>query len=54
VQELLSSFVAWQDEVGGLQRARDAECRTYQAFCDSGHYGGRTEPTDTRQGILRS
>ena len=51
MQELLSSFVAVADEVGRLQRGKDAECRTFQAFCESGHYGGRTEPTDTRQGI---
>ena len=51
VQELLSSFVTVADEVGRLQRGKDAECRTFQGFCESGHYGGRTEPTDTRQGI---
>lgn len=51
VQELLSSFVTVADEVGRLQRGKDAECRTFQGFCESGHYGGRTQPTDTRQGI---
>ena len=51
VQELLASFVTVADEVGRLQRGKDAECRTFQGFCESGHYGGRTEPTDTRQGI---
>jgi hypothetical protein len=51
VQELLSGFVTVADEVGRLQRGKDAECRTFQGFCESGHYGGRTQPTDTRQGI---
>ncbi|HEX6811847.1 MAG TPA: hypothetical protein VF384_09520, partial [Planctomycetota bacterium] len=51
VKEWLPSFVTVADEVGRLQRGKDAECRTFQGFCESGHYGGRTEPTDTRQGI---
>ena len=38
------------DEVGRLQRGGDAECRFFQGFMEDGHYGGRTEPTGTRQG----
>jgi hypothetical protein len=51
VQELLRSFVLAADEVGRLQRGEDAECRAFQGFCEEGHYGGRTRPTSTRQGI---
>jgi hypothetical protein len=51
VQELLRSFVLAADEVGRLQRGDDAECRAFQGFCEQGHYGGRSQPTGTRQGI---
>ena len=51
VQTLLGSFVTVADEVGRLQRGDDAECRLFQGFCEQGHYGGRTLPTRTRQGI---
>lgn len=51
VQKLLRSFVPVADEVGRLQRGKDAECRLFQKFCEEGHYGGRTIPTPTRQGI---
>jgi hypothetical protein len=51
VQELMASFVAVADEVGRLQRGTDAESRVFQGFCELGHYGGRTVPTNTRQGI---
>ena len=51
MQELLRSFVTVADEVGRLQRGKDAECSVFQGFCEQGHYGGRTEPTNTRQGI---
>lgn len=48
---LLGSFVPVADEVGRLQRGEDLECRFFQAFAEQGHYGGRSEPSDTRQGI---
>lgn len=51
VVRLLASFVAAADEVGRLQRGDDAECVLFRGFCEEGHYGGRTVPTDTRQGI---
>ena len=51
MQELLASFVTVADEVGRLQRGGDAECSLFQSFCEKGHYGGRTLPTRTRQGI---
>lgn len=48
---LARSFVPVADEVGRLQRGEDRECRYFQSFAESGHYGGRTEPSNTRQGI---
>jgi hypothetical protein len=51
VIEGLADFVPAADEVGRLQRGEDRECRFFQAFAEAGHYGGREEPSDTRQGI---
>jgi hypothetical protein len=51
VVALLASFVAVADEVGRLQRGGDPECDLFRSFCEQGHYGGRTVPTSTRQGI---
>lgn len=51
MQGLLAEFVTVADEVGRLQRGKDAECSLFQGFCEEGHYGGRTMPTATRQGI---
>lgn len=51
VIERLADFVPAADEVGRLQRGDDRECRFFQSFAELGHYGGRTEPSDTRQGI---
>jgi hypothetical protein len=48
---LLKSFVPVADEVHRLQRGKDAEARFFQGFSEQGHYGGRTQPTDTRQGV---
>ena len=49
--ERLTEFVLAADEVGRLQRGDDPECRFFQSFCELGHYGGRTQPSNTRQGI---
>ena len=51
VQELAARFVAVADEVSRLQRDKDADCRFFQGFCEQGHYGGKTKPSNTRQGI---
>jgi hypothetical protein len=51
VQELATKFVTVADEVSRLQRDQDADCRFFQGFCELGHYGGRTKPSNTRQGI---
>ena len=39
------------DEVGWLQRHDWVDCRMFQRFAERGHYGGRTEPSNTRQGL---
>lgn len=51
MQTLLAEFVAAADEVGRLQRGGNAEGDLFRGFCEQGHYGGRTQPTATRQGI---
>lgn len=51
MQALLSRFIPAADEVTRLQRGSEPEPRLFQAFCELGHYGGRTAPTGTRQGI---
>jgi len=38
------------DEVGYLQRGPAPECRLFQKIAEQGHYAGRTQPTNTRQG----
>ncbi len=50
VQKLLEKFVACADEVGYLQNAKNPECELFRRFSEKGHYGGRTKPTNTRQG----
>lgn len=34
-----------------LHNQKGPECDLFRAFCEKGHYGGRTKPTNTRQGI---
>lgn len=51
VQELLTEFVTVADEVGRLQRGGNPESDVFRGFCEQGHYGGRSRPTGTRQGI---
>jgi hypothetical protein len=51
VQELAARFVPVADEVGRLQRGKDPESLFFQSFCEEGHYKGRVEPSNTRQGI---
>lgn len=50
VVELTASFVPVADEVYRLQTGSDAECRLFQKFAEQGHYGGITQPSNTRQG----
>lgn len=51
MQELARRFVPVAEEVHRLQRGKDLECRLFQEFAEHGHYKGRVEPSDTRQGI---
>lgn len=51
MRELVRAFVPAADEVGRLQRQKDPECLLFQRIAEQGHYAGRTEPSDTRQGI---
>lgn len=50
VRSLLERFVPCADEVWRLQNQKDPECDFFRSFCEKGHYGGRSRPTDTRQG----
>jgi hypothetical protein len=51
LQTLMQRFVPCADEVTHLQRAQTTAAKLFQSFCEEGHYGGRTKPTPTRQGI---
>lgn len=51
VQQLAAQFVPVADEVSRLQRDADADCVFFRGFCELGHYGGRTRPSATRQGM---
>lgn len=52
VAVLARKFVPVADEVGHLQRKRTGgpESEWFRTVAEQGHYGGRTTPTDTRQG----
>jgi hypothetical protein len=50
VRTLLERFVPCADEVWFLQNQKGPECDLFRSFCEKGHYGGRTRPTNTRQG----
>jgi len=51
VQELAANFIPCADEVWRLHHRDGAECDLFRVIAEQGHYAGRTEPTDTRQGI---
>ncbi len=51
MQKLARKFIPATDEVWRLQNRSDLECRFFQGFSEGGHYGGRSRPTSTRQGI---
>jgi hypothetical protein len=50
VVRIAKNFVAVGDEVDHLQRSRDPEGQLFNRVAEQGHYAGRTQPTDTRQG----
>ncbi len=43
-------FVPGADEVWRLQHGKGADCDLFREVAEQGHYGGRTQPSDTRQG----
>lgn len=47
----MRNFVPAADEVYRLQTGKDPECLLAQKIFEQGHYAGRTQPTNTRQGI---
>jgi hypothetical protein len=51
VRRLLEAFIPAADEVWGLQHVKGPEGEFFRGFSEKGHYGGRTEPSDTRQGL---
>ena len=51
MQDLVKDFIPVADEVHRLQTGKSADARFFQGFSEEGHYGGRTKPTNTRQGI---
>jgi hypothetical protein len=51
LQTLAKQFVPAADEVWRLHNRKEIDCLFFQGFCEEGHYGGRTRPTSTRQGI---
>ncbi|MDJ0974938.1 MAG: hypothetical protein QNJ98_10800 [Planctomycetota bacterium] len=51
LQELAKKFVPATDEVWRLHNRKELDCLFFQGFCEEGHYGGRSKPTTTRQGI---
>ena len=49
--EKVAAFVPAADEVSRLQRDEGAECALFREIGEQGHYKGRVQPTNTRQGI---
>jgi hypothetical protein len=47
----MKEFTPAADEVGRLQRTREPEGLYFREIAEQGHYGGRTKPTNTRQGL---
>jgi hypothetical protein len=48
---LRERFVPVADNCSPLQRQQDAEGDFFRLLAEQGHYAGRTQPTDTRQGM---
>ena len=51
MRKLAVKFERAADEVWRLHHRKGPDCDFFRLFCEKGHYGGRTEPTDTRQGL---
>ena len=48
---MLREFLTAADEVHRLQRGKTVESDFFRGFCEEGHYGGREQPSSTRQGF---
>ncbi len=48
---LAAEFVPVAENCSHLQRQQDAEGDLFRLIAEQGHYGGRFQPTDTRQGM---
>lgn len=46
----MQEFVPAADEVWSLQNRKDQEALLFQKIAEQGHYAGRTQPSNTRQG----
>lgn len=51
LQKLAKRFIPATDEVWRLHNRQDVDCLFFQGFSEEGHYGGRSRPSGTRQGI---
>jgi hypothetical protein len=51
VRAILARFVLAADEVGYLQRVKGPEGELFRKIAEQGHYAGRSQPTNTRQGL---
>jgi hypothetical protein len=51
IKSLAAQFVPAADEVHRLFSVRDPEGDLFRKVSEKGHYAGRTQPTNTRQGI---
>ena len=51
IQLLSESFVPVADDCGYTQTQQDAKGEFFRLVAEQGHYGGRTKPTATRQGL---
>ena len=51
IQLLSESFVSVADNCGYTQTQQDAKGEFFRLVAEQGHYGGRTKPTATRQGL---
>jgi len=51
IRLLSDSFVSVADNCGYTQTQQDAKGEFFRLVAEQGHYGGRTKPTATRQGL---
>ena len=51
VRALAERFVPAADDAGALRRGAVRGAAAFRHIAEQGHFGGRSEPTDTRQGV---